>query len=49
MLILRALKTFEHLQVLSVGGISSISDDFVMEFIAQRGHNIRELVLSDCM
>ncbi|OWM74419.1 hypothetical protein CDL15_Pgr013323 [Punica granatum] len=48
MLMLPALKKLEHLQVLSVGGISSLSDDFVREFIALRGHGIRELVLSDC-
>ncbi|KAK4774614.1 hypothetical protein SAY86_009549 [Trapa natans] len=48
MLILPALKRLENLQVLSVAGISSVSDDFVVEFVAQLGHNLRELVLSDC-
>ncbi|KAK4756888.1 hypothetical protein SAY87_007015 [Trapa incisa] len=47
MLILPALKRLENLHVFSVAGISSVSDDFVVEFVARLGHNLQELVLSD--
>ncbi|KAL5768526.1 hypothetical protein ACOSP7_015071 [Xanthoceras sorbifolium] len=49
MLILPALKKLNHLEVLSVAGIETVSDDFVGEFISAGGHNMKELVLSDCV
>lgn len=48
MLALPALKKFEHLEVLSLAGIQSVSDDFIGEFLATRGHTIKELILDDC-
>jgi DNA repair protein RAD7 len=49
MLILPALKKLEQLQVLSLAGIQNVCDDFLGEFITARGHNMKELVLTDCM
>ncbi|KDP33911.1 hypothetical protein JCGZ_07482 [Jatropha curcas] len=49
MLLLPTLKKLEHLQVLSLAGNQTICDDFVREFLAARGHNMKELVLSDCV
>ncbi|KAI9191538.1 hypothetical protein LWI28_009766 [Acer negundo] len=49
MLILPALKKLNHLEVLSVAGIETVSDDFVGEFMSACGHNMKELVLSDCL
>lgn len=48
MLILPALSKLEHLEVLSLAGIQTVCDDFVIKFIAVHGHNIKELVLTDC-
>ncbi|XP_065850977.1 uncharacterized protein [Euphorbia lathyris] len=47
-LILPALKKLEHLEVLSLAGMQAVRDDFVREFVGVRGHNMKELVLSDC-
>ncbi|KAA8538717.1 hypothetical protein F0562_028302 [Nyssa sinensis] len=49
MLIVPALKKFEHLEVLSVAGIHSVCDKFVSDIIAVRGHNMKELDLADCV
>ncbi|KAL3535525.1 hypothetical protein ACH5RR_003986 [Cinchona calisaya] len=49
MLILLALLNFEHLEVLSLAGIETVSDDFVSEFVRKRGQTLKELVLADCM
>ncbi|KAG2717966.1 hypothetical protein I3843_03G196200 [Carya illinoinensis] len=49
MLILPALKKLEQLQVLSVAGIPDVCDHFIKEFIRARGHNMKELVLTDCV
>lgn len=49
MTILPALKKLEHLEVLSLSGIQTVCDDFVREFIVARGHNMKELVLTDCV
>lgn len=48
MLILPALKKLEHLEVLWLPGIDNVCDDFIKEFITARGHNLKELVLTDC-
>ncbi|XP_028751453.1 uncharacterized protein LOC114711251 [Neltuma alba] len=42
------LQSFEHLEVLSVAGIQTVSDDFIKNFVTERGHNLKELVLKDC-
>lgn len=49
MQILPALKKFEHLEVLWLPGIENVCDDFIKEFISARGHNLKELSLTDCM
>ncbi|CAL1357481.1 unnamed protein product [Linum trigynum] len=49
MLMLPALLKFENLEVLSVGGIETVSDDFITCFVAVCGHATKELVLSDCV
>uniref|UniRef100_A0A6N2MS22 F-box/LRR-repeat protein 15-like leucin rich repeat domain-containing protein n=1 Tax=Salix viminalis TaxID=40686 RepID=A0A6N2MS22_SALVM len=49
MLILPALKKLEHLEVLSLSGIQTIDDNFLREFIISLCHNIKELVLTDCV
>lgn len=47
--ILSALLEFEQLEVLSLTGIETVSDDFVSRYVSERGHRIKELVLADCM
>ncbi|WRX33852.1 hypothetical protein QQP08_026339 [Theobroma cacao] len=47
-LILPALKKLEHLEVLSVAGLESVTDCFIKEFIIARGHGIKELILTGC-
>ncbi|KAI9113680.1 hypothetical protein K1719_014931 [Acacia pycnantha] len=47
--IVPALMKLEHLEVLSVAGIQTICDDFIKDYIIARGHNIKELVLKDCV
>lgn len=49
MLILPALQMLENLEVLSVAGILTVSDDFVSGFVSAHGSKIKELVLADCM
>ncbi|XP_062020112.1 F-box protein At3g58530-like [Rosa rugosa] len=49
MLILPALEKFEHLEVLWLPGIENVSDDFIKKFITARGHNLKELILTDCI
>ncbi|CAL1413924.1 unnamed protein product [Linum trigynum] len=49
MLMLPALLRFEQLEVLSVGGIETVSDDFIICFVSVCGHAMKELVLSDCV
>ena len=48
MLILPALQMLENLEVLSVAGILTVSDDFVSEFVSTHGSRMKELVLADC-
>ncbi|CAI9755752.1 unnamed protein product [Fraxinus pennsylvanica] len=48
MLILPALRKFEHLEVLSVAGISTVSDQFISEVIRVCGRGIKELDLANC-
>ncbi|KAJ9183745.1 hypothetical protein P3X46_007557 [Hevea brasiliensis] len=49
MLILPALKKFEHLEVLSLAGNPTVCDDFVRQFVVACGHNMKELVLANCV
>lgn len=49
MLMLPALTKLEQLEVLSLAGIESVCDEFIREFISIRGHNMKELVLTDCV
>ncbi|KAL0315831.1 UNVERIFIED_CONTAM: hypothetical protein Sradi_5461300 [Sesamum radiatum] len=49
MLILPAMLKLENLEVLSVAGISTVSDYFVSEFSSVHGCRMKELVLADCM
>ncbi|KAJ0030269.1 hypothetical protein Pint_13494 [Pistacia integerrima] len=49
MLILPALKKLKHLEVLSVARIETVSDDFIREFLSDHGHNMKELVLTECV
>ncbi|CAI9100713.1 OLC1v1037872C1 [Oldenlandia corymbosa var. corymbosa] len=46
--ILPALQNLQNLEVLSLSGLETVSDDFVLEFLRARGPSIKELVLSDC-
>ncbi|KAK8706930.1 hypothetical protein V6N13_058002 [Hibiscus sabdariffa] len=48
MLMLPSLKRLEHLEVLSVAGLESVTDKFIKEFIFARGDGIKELNLSGC-
>ncbi|KAI5415278.1 uncharacterized protein LOC127135139 [Lathyrus oleraceus] len=47
--ILPALKRFKQLQVLSLAGVPSVSDEFIKSYFIACGHNIKELVLKDCL
>ncbi|KAL1544700.1 hypothetical protein AAHA92_21518 [Salvia divinorum] len=49
MLILPALQMIGNLEVLSVAGILTVSDDFVSEFVSTHGSRMKELVLADCI
>ncbi|XP_059433293.1 uncharacterized protein LOC132166489 isoform X2 [Corylus avellana] len=49
MLILPPLQKLKHLEVLSLAGIQTVCDDFIREFITACGHNMKELVLTDCV
>ncbi|XP_025012603.1 uncharacterized protein LOC8258587 isoform X2 [Ricinus communis] len=49
MLFLPALKKFKHLEVLSVAGIQTVSDDFVIGLVEACGMNMKELVLANCV
>ncbi|XP_061361529.1 uncharacterized protein LOC133305349 [Gastrolobium bilobum] len=48
-LIVPALKELEHLEVLSMAGIQTVCDEFIKDYIIARGHNMKELVLKDCI
>ncbi|XP_027331807.1 uncharacterized protein LOC113847121 [Abrus precatorius] len=48
-LIVPALKKLEHLEVLSLAGIQTVCDEFIKDYITARGHNMKELVLKDCI
>ncbi|CAK8563985.1 unnamed protein product [Lathyrus sativus] len=47
--ILPALKRFKQLQVLSLAGVPTVSDKFIKSYFIARGHNIKDLVLKDCV
>ncbi|KAF5726133.1 Rad7 putative isoform 1 [Tripterygium wilfordii] len=49
MRILPSLKKLKHLQVLSVAGIETVSDDFVIGIVEAIGRNLRELVFANCV
>ncbi|CAK7352784.1 unnamed protein product [Dovyalis caffra] len=49
MIILPALKKLKHLEVLSVSGIETVSDDFVIGLVKASGINMKELRLANCM
>ncbi|OIV99723.1 hypothetical protein TanjilG_26061 [Lupinus angustifolius] len=47
--IVPALKKLVHLEVLSLAGIQSVSDEFIKDYIVACGYNMKELVLRDCI
>lgn len=49
MLILPALKKFKHLEVLSVAGIRTVRDGFVIAMAETCGMNMKELVFANCV
>lgn len=49
MAILPALLKIDNLEVLSLACIETVSDYFIREFSSVRGHNMKELVLANCM
>ncbi|KAG8367173.1 hypothetical protein BUALT_Bualt16G0045100 [Buddleja alternifolia] len=49
MLILPALLKLENLEVLSLAGIQTVTDDFVSEVVSVHGCRMKELILADCM
>lgn len=44
-----AIFEFKHLEVLSVAGIQTVCDEFVVEIIDKCGRNIKDLDLADCV
>uniref|UniRef100_A0A2P2P3H2 Uncharacterized protein LOC103929725 n=1 Tax=Rhizophora mucronata TaxID=61149 RepID=A0A2P2P3H2_RHIMU len=49
MVMLPALKKLEHLEVLSVARMETVCDNFIREFVTTCGHNMKELVLTECV
>ncbi|XP_051114077.1 uncharacterized protein LOC127239797 [Andrographis paniculata] len=49
MLILPALLDLQKLEVLSMAGIQTVCDDFVVTFVSAHGCRIKELGLANCM
>ncbi|KAL2554025.1 Leucine-rich repeat [Forsythia ovata] len=49
MLILPAMLKLEHLEVLSLGGIQTVCDNFISEIVSVHGYRIKELGLAGCM
>ncbi|XP_057419032.1 uncharacterized protein LOC130713267 [Lotus japonicus] len=47
--ILPALKKLKQLEVLSLAGIQAVSDQFIKDYIIVQGHNMKELVLKNCI
>ncbi|KAL5065801.1 hypothetical protein RYX36_027538 [Vicia faba] len=47
--ILPALKQFKQLEVLSLAGVPSVSYKFIKSYFIACGHNIKDLVLKDCV
>ncbi|KAE9609923.1 putative leucine-rich repeat domain, L domain-containing protein [Lupinus albus] len=47
--IVPALKKLVHLEILSLAGIQSVSDEFIKDYIVACGYNMKELVLKDCI
>ncbi|KAK7291801.1 hypothetical protein RIF29_07236 [Crotalaria pallida] len=48
-MIVPALKELAHLEVLSLAGVQSVSDEFIKNYIVPCGHSMKELVLKDCI
>ncbi|MED6193135.1 hypothetical protein PIB30_016229 [Stylosanthes scabra] len=48
-LVLPALLELEHLEVLSVASVKTVNDDFVKNYVTARGHNLKELILHNCV
>ena len=46
--IVPGLKKLEHLEVLSLAGIQTVSDEFIKDYIIECGHNMKELIFKDC-
>ncbi|KAH1100871.1 hypothetical protein GLYMA_13G110100v4 [Glycine max] len=46
--IVPGLKKLKHLEVLSLAGIQTVSDEFIKDYIIECGHNMKELILKDC-
>ncbi|KAL2533248.1 Leucine-rich repeat [Abeliophyllum distichum] len=49
MLILPALLKLEHLEILSLGGIQTVCDNFISEIVSVHGYRIKELGLAGCV
>ncbi|KAL3825373.1 hypothetical protein ACJIZ3_021402 [Penstemon smallii] len=49
MLILPALLMLENLQVLSLAGIQTVSDDFLSKVLSVHGSRMKEIVVGDCI
>lgn len=48
MLTISAMKKLQHLEVLSLAGIENVCDEFIQEFLTAGGHNLKELILTNC-
>ncbi|KAL8063123.1 hypothetical protein ABFX02_01G007300 [Erythranthe guttata] len=49
MLTLPAFKKFKNLEVLSVAGIRTVTDQFICEVVSVCGHSMKELDLANCL
>lgn len=48
-LMVPAMKKLQHLEVLSLAGIGDVCDKFIQEFLTAGGHNLKELILTNCV
>ncbi|XP_022147599.1 uncharacterized protein LOC111016485 isoform X2 [Momordica charantia] len=49
MLMISAMKKLEHLEVFSLAGIKDLHDKFFQEFLTDGGHNLKQLILTNCV
>ncbi|KAE8653455.1 hypothetical protein Csa_007144 [Cucumis sativus] len=49
MLMVPAMNKLQHLEVLSLAGMEDVCDKFIQEFLTAGGHNLKQLILTNCV